>query len=112
MTTRNTARSTFQKRIVGRQLPCLFLQHDGNTVTNRIGEPVQTANQNMRVTLVFERSLAYGTSQDLEQARIHLDLTSDTRVRNLPYAERARASHGPAPRQRKPRWARATIAGW
>jgi hypothetical protein len=75
---RNTPKllAEFQKRIVGSELPCFFFQHDGNIVANRIGQPVQPANENPRVALVLQRSLADGTSQYLEQARIHQDPTS------------------------------------
>ena len=67
MTTRNTL-SAFQERIVRGKLTRLFLQHHGNVIANRVGQPVQAANENTRVTLVLQRSLAHGTSQYLEQA--------------------------------------------
>ncbi len=65
ITTRNIGgpASTIQQRIVGGQLPGLFLQHHRNIVPNGVGQAIHAAHQHVGVTLKFERALTDRTGE-------------------------------------------------
>ena len=73
MTTRNTVGSllTIEQRVVGRELTGFFFQHHRNIVANGIGEAVHSAHEHVRLTMIFERSLAHGTGQYFQHMSIH-----------------------------------------
>src|SRR5687768_6489720 len=66
MMTRNCA-LTSRHFFVGRELARLVLEHDGNTVLYRVGEPVGLAHQLRRLLAVDELALAQGADQDFKQ---------------------------------------------
>src|SRR5688572_32932288 len=66
MMTRNCA-LTSRHFFVGRELARLVLEHDGNTVLYRVGEPVGLAHQLRRLLAVDELALAPWADQDFQQ---------------------------------------------
>src|SRR5690349_20306232 len=64
--------SAFQQRVVGHELPRVFLEHHRHAVAQGKRQPLRAAYQHLRAALELERPLAHGASQDVEQSFIHV----------------------------------------
>ena len=68
---RSAAWLALEQWIVAREHASLVLEHDGDAVADRIGKPVDAADQQRLLALMTQRSLADRAGQDIEQPCIH-----------------------------------------
>src|SRR5262249_52412978 len=63
--------STIEQRVVGRELARFLFEHHRHAVADRIGQPVESAHEQLRLAPELQRALAYRAGENFQQARIH-----------------------------------------